>query len=150
MRHRKAGRKLGRTAGHRKALLANIATALFEHKHIMTTEPKAKEVRRTVDRIITFAKSGSLSDRRQVLRTIRNKRVVKNIFEEIAPTFQDRNGGYTRVIKLGSRPGDGADMAMIELVGYEGVLAEKQRSRQEEKEKKDKRKEEKKEKEKEE
>ncbi|MCG8605027.1 50S ribosomal protein L17, partial [bacterium] len=136
MRHRKSGRKLNRTASHRKAVLANLAGSLFDHKQVRTTVAKAKEVRKTVDRMITFAKSGSLADRRQVLKTIRNKKLVKTIFEEIAPTYKDRNGGYTRVIRIGNRNGDGADMAVLELVGFEGVQLEKQKARVEAKAKK--------------
>ncbi|MFQ5636937.1 MAG: 50S ribosomal protein L17 [bacterium] len=142
MRHRKIHRKLGRTASHRKALISNLASALFEHKQIMTTTEKAKEARIKIEKLITFAKRGTLADRRQVLRTIRDKKIVRNLFEEIAPSFEDRNGGYTRVIKLGKRQGDGANMAILELVGFEGVQLEKQKSRQEAKsEKKQKQKE---------
>jgi len=129
MRHRKAHRKLGRTASHRKALLANLAMALLQHKQIRTTTIKAKEVRREVERLITFAKRGTLADRRQVLRRIHDRRVVKNLFDEIAPTYQDRNGGYTRIIKLGQRRGDGAELAILELVGFEGVQLEKQEAK---------------------
>ena len=125
MRHRKAGRKLSRTASHRKATLANLAVALFENKSIKTTTAKAKEARGTVERLITFAKRGDLAARRQVLRTIRNRQVVKTLFDEIAPMYADRPGGYTRVIKLGQRQGDGADLSILELVGYEEVQAEK-------------------------
>jgi len=147
MRHLKAGRKLGRTSSHRKATLANLAAALFAHKSIMTTTPKAKEARSTVERLITFAKRGDLAARRQVLRTIPNKELVRELFEEIAPKYADRNGGYTRVVKIGHRSGDNAAMAIFELVGYEGVQAakiEKKRqqreakSRQAEKEKAEK------------
>ena len=144
MRHRKDNRKLGRTASHRKALLSNLASALFEHKHVKTTTAKAKEVQRSADRLITFAKRGSLADRRQVLRFIRDRNIVKSLFDDIAPKFKDRNGGYTRVIKLGQRRGDGAEMALVELVGYEGILVEKQKSRAEEKAEKEQKKEEKK------
>jgi len=144
MRHRKDNRKLGRTVSHRKALLSNLASALFEHKHVKTTTAKAKEVQRFADRLMSFAKRGSLADRRQVLRFIRDRHIVKTLFEEIAPQFKDRNGGYTRVIKLGQRRGDGAELALVELVGYEGVLVEKQKSRAEEKAEKEEKKEEKK------
>ncbi|MCI0511891.1 50S ribosomal protein L17 [candidate division KSB1 bacterium] len=121
MRHRKSGRKLGRTTSHYHATMANLATALLEHKKIKTTTAKAKELRTVVERLISFAKKGDLSSRRQVLRTIRNRTVVKSLFDEIAPTFTERNGGYTRVIKLGQRFGDAAEIAYIELVGFEGV-----------------------------
>ena len=136
MQHKKANAKLNRTAAHRKALYSNVATSLFEHKQVKTTTAKAKAVRKTVDRLITFAKRGTLADRRQVLRTIHDKSIVKNLFEEIAPTYKERDGGYTRVIKLGRRKGDGAEMALLELVGYEGVLIEKHKSKEEEKTKK--------------
>ncbi len=139
MRHQKSGRKLGRTNSHKKATLANIAQAIFEHKSIMTTTPKAKEARTTVERIITFAKKGDLAARREVLRTIRNKDLVKQIFEEIAPKYAERNGGYTRIVKLGNRSGDNADMSIFELVGYEGLKQEKiekQRQKRQEKKKK--------------
>ena len=136
MRHKKVNAKLNRTAAHRKALYSNVATSLFEHKQVKTTTAKAKAVRKTVDRLITFAKRGTLADRRQVLRTIHNRSIVKNLFDEIAPTYKERHGGYTRVIKLGRRKGDGAEMALLELVGYEGVLMEKHKSKEEEKSKK--------------
>jgi len=136
MRHKKVHAKLNRTAAHRKALYSNVATSLFEHKQIKTTTAKAKAVRKTVDRLITFAKRGTLADRRQVLRTIRDRSVVKNLFDEIAPTYEERHGGYTRIIKLGRRKGDGAEMALLELVGYEGVLMEKYKSKEEDKTKK--------------
>jgi large subunit ribosomal protein L17 len=140
MRHQKSGRKLGRTSSHKKATLSNLALAIFEHKSIITTTPKAKEARTTVERIITFAKKGDLAARREVLRTIRSKELVKQIFEEIAPKYADRNGGYTRIIKLGNRAGDNADMAIFELVGYEGLKQEKiekQRKKRLDKKKKD-------------
>lgn len=140
MRHRKSTKKLGRTTSHRKALTSNVATALFQHKQIRTTTPKAKAIKRTVERLITYAKRGTLADRRQVLRTIHDKKVVQTLFEEIAPTYQDRNGGYTRVIRLGRRKGDGAEIALLELVGYEGVLIDKQRSKEEAKSAKEKKK----------
>ncbi len=125
MRHLKAGRKLGRSTSHRKATLANLAASVLEHKSIITTKPKAKEARGVVERLITFAKRGDLAARRQVLRTIPDKNLVKELFEEIAPKYTDRPGGYTRIIKLGNRQGDNAPMAVFELVGYEGAKAEK-------------------------
>ena len=136
MRHRKVGNKLGRTASHRRALLANLAAALFLHKQVRTTLAKAKEARRTVERLITFAKRGTLADRRQVLRVIRDRKIVKSLFDEIAPKYDGRKGGYTRVIKLGRRRGDGAEMAILELVGYEGVLMDKHKEKEEKKAKK--------------
>jgi len=137
MRHQKSGRKLGRTHSHKKATLANLALALFEHKSIITTTPKAKEARTTVERIITFAKKGDLAARREVLRTIRDKDLVKQIFEEIAPKYAERSGGYTRIVKLGNRSGDNADMSIFELVGYENLKMEKiEKQRQKRQEKK--------------
>jgi large subunit ribosomal protein L17 len=138
MRHLKSGKKLGRTYSHRKAMMANMATSLLEHKSIITTTTKAKEARSVVERLITFAKKGDLAARREVLRTIRNKELVKELFETIAPKYAERAGGYTRVIKIGNRQGDNAAMAVFELVGYEGAKAEKiekQRQKREDKEK---------------
>jgi large subunit ribosomal protein L17 len=116
MRHLKQGRKLGRTTAHRKALLRNLATALLEHERIITTEPKAKELRRVADKLVTLGKRGNLHARRQALQTVRNHSVVQKLFNEIAPRFAERQGGYTRVLHLGYRPGDAAAMAVIELV----------------------------------
>jgi len=106
-------------------MLSNLATAILTHKSIITTTPKAKEARSTVERLITFAKRGDLAARRMVLRTVKDKKLVKELFEEIAPTYADRNGGYTRVIKIGHRKGDNAPLAIFEMVGYEGVQAAK-------------------------
>jgi len=133
MRHRKSFNKLNRTASHRKATLANLATELFIHKKIRTTRVKAKAAQPVVERLITFAKKGSLAARRQVLRTIRDKLVVKELFDEIAPTYASRNGGYTRIIKLGQRQGDGAEVAYLELVDFEGVRKEKKEKKKTEK-----------------
>jgi large subunit ribosomal protein L17 len=119
MRHLKQGRKLGRTTAHRKALLRNLATALMEHERIITTEAKAKELRRVADRLVTLGKRGDLHARRQALRVIRSNAVVRKLFDEVAPRFSERHGGYTRVLHLGYRAGDAAAMAVIELVDYE-------------------------------
>src|SRR5919108_3299246 len=116
MRHLKQGRKLGRTSAHRKALLRNLATALLEHERIITTEPKAKELRRVADKLVTLGKRGSLHARRQALQTVQSTTVVQKLFNEIAPRFAERQGGYTRVLRLGYRPGDAAAMVVIELV----------------------------------
>jgi large subunit ribosomal protein L17 len=116
MRHLKQGRKLGRTTAHRKALLRNLATALLEHERIITTEPKAKELRRVTDKLVTLGKRGDLHARRQALQVVRSNAVVRKLFNEIAPRFAERQGGYTRVLRLGFRPGDAAAMAVIELV----------------------------------
>ena len=119
MRHGKRGRKLGRTASHKRATMNNMATSLFLHGMIRTTKPKAKELRGVAERLITFAKRGDLHARRQVLRRIRNQAVVAKLFDEIAPTFADRQGGYTRVLSLGPRRGDATEVCVIELVGSE-------------------------------
>jgi large subunit ribosomal protein L17 len=116
MRHLKQGRKLGRTSAHRKALLRNLATALFEHERITTTEPKAKELRRVADRLVTLGKRGDLHARRQALQVVRSTDIVRKLFDDIAPRFAERRGGYTRVLRLGYRAGDAAAMAIIELV----------------------------------
>jgi large subunit ribosomal protein L17 len=116
MRHLKQGRKLGRTTAHRKALLRNLATALLEHERITTTEPKAKELRRVADRLVTLGKRGNLHARRQALQVVQSNAVVQKLFNEIAPRFAERQGGYTRILRLGYRPGDAAAMAVIELV----------------------------------
>lgn len=119
MRHRKKGRKLNRTASHRKALMRNLANQLFERKEIKTTTAKAKEARSTVDRLITYAKKGGLHHRRLAFGFLRQKESIKILFDEIAPTYADREGGYTRVMKLGQRQGDGAPMSLLQLVGFE-------------------------------
>jgi large subunit ribosomal protein L17 len=119
MRHRKSNVKLNRSTAHRKALLANLAGSLILHKRITTTIGKARALRSYAERLVTFAKGGSLADRRQVLRKITHRELVKHLFDEIGPRFQDRAGGYTRVIKLGPRPGDNSEMAIVEFVGYE-------------------------------
>ena len=119
MRHRIKGRKLNRTASHKKALIRNLANQLFEHKEIKTTTAKAKEARVTVERLITYAKKGETHHRRLAFSFLRQKESIKTLFDEIAPTFAERQGGYTRVIKLGRRQGDGAHMAILQLVGFE-------------------------------
>lgn len=127
MRHRKDGRKLGRTASHRKAMLANMAANLFLHKQIRTTHPKALEARRFAETLITKAKKGDLHSRRMVLRVIPHKDVVKILFDEIAPQYADRNGGYTRIIKLGQRKNDAAHVSILALVDFDpsGTVAKK-------------------------
>lgn len=115
MRHKVAGRKFSRTSSHRQAMFAALCTALITHEQIRTTLPKAKDLRRVVEPLITKAKKGDLAARREVLKTIRDKEVVAKLFSEIAPRFANRNGGYTRVLKAGFRQGDAADMAIIEL-----------------------------------
>ncbi len=134
MRHRKNIAKLGRTAEHRKATLANLASALIEHRKIKTTHAKAKATQRFVEKLVTLAKKGDLNSRRLVLSRLRNKEAMYLLFSEIAPTFTDRNGGYTRVIHLGRRFGDGAEMSLLEFVGFETV-AKKHKEEHGEKEK---------------
>jgi large subunit ribosomal protein L17 len=115
MRHLKAGRKLNRSASHRRALFRNLVTALFERESIRTTDAKAKEVRRLAERMITLGKNGSLAARRRALGFIQSKSVVKRLFDEIAPRFRERSGGYTRSIKVGIRHGDAAPISVIQL-----------------------------------
>lgn len=116
MRHLKSGRKLNRTSSHRWALMRNLITCLLRDEKIQTTDPKAKEVRRWADRVITLGKRGSLHARRQALEIVRDKAIVRKLFDTIAPRFKDRPGGYTRIIKIGQRRGDAAPISLIELV----------------------------------
>jgi large subunit ribosomal protein L17 len=116
MRHRAKGRQLSRTAEHRKALLRNLAASLFRHDAIVTTEAKAKELRPYAERLITLARRGDLHARRQVERRIQDREILGRLFKEIGPRFATRPGGYTRILKLGHRAGDGADIARIELL----------------------------------
>ena len=122
MRHNKIGRKLGRKTAHRKALMSNLASALITHKRIKTTDAKAKELRMYIEPLVTFAKKGDLHSRRQVLKKIKHKSIVRELFDNIAPTFSNRNGGYTRIIKLGFRDNDCAPISMIEFVGMMGEV----------------------------
>jgi len=117
MRHRAKGKQLSRTASHKRAMLANMATSLFRHDRVVTTQAKAKELRPYAERLITLARRGDLHARRLVERRIKDKAVTHRLFAEIGKRFAARPGGYTRIIKLGHRPGDGADVARIELVG---------------------------------
>ncbi len=116
MRHRAKGRQLSRTASHRRALLNNMVTSLFQHERIVTTEAKAKELRPFAEKLITLARRGDLHARRLVERKIKDRDVLARLFTEIGPRFAGRPGGYTRILKLGHRPGDGADQARIELL----------------------------------
>jgi large subunit ribosomal protein L17 len=116
MRHRKKGRQLSRTASHRKATLRNMATSLFRHGRITTTTAKAKELRPFAERLITLAKRGDLHARRLVARRIGDREVLGKLFDELGPRYESRPGGYTRILKLGNRQGDAAEMALIELV----------------------------------
>jgi large subunit ribosomal protein L17 len=123
------GPRLGGSSSHQKALLANLATSLFEHGRIKTTEPKARALRPYAEKLITHAKKGALHNRREVLKKIRDKDVVHALFEEIGPFFADREGGYTRIIKVEARKGDNAPMAVIELVREKTVSSEADRAR---------------------
>lgn len=126
MKHRVAGRKLGRTSAHRLALLRNLSKELFDKERLHTTLGKAKELRPFAERLVTLSKRETLHARRQVLRHIRDKQVVAKLFDTISARFAQRPGGYTRIIKLGPRRGDSAEMALIELVGAEAAAAEKE------------------------
>jgi len=123
MRHRNAGRKLGRTTAHREMLLRNLVTSLLMYEKIVTTEAKAKELRKLAEKIITLAKRQDLHARRQAAEVIADEKVLKKLFESIGARYKDRNGGYTRITKLDYRMGDGAPLAAIELVGS-GVALE--------------------------
>ncbi len=124
MRHRKKISKLGRTASHRKATLKNLATALITHHKIRTTLTKAKAARSHVERLITYGKKDSVHSRRLAFKFLQNRTLVKKLFDEIAPTYADRKGGYTRIVKLGQRNGDGANLAILQLVGFEENVIE--------------------------
>ena len=123
MAHSKSRRKLGRKAAHRKALMANLSTALITHKKIKTTDAKAKELRMFIEPLITFAKRGDIHARRQVLKKIPHKSVVRELFEVVGPAFTNRDGGYTRITKLGFRDNDCAPISMIEFVDMVSELA---------------------------
>jgi large subunit ribosomal protein L17 len=116
MRHRKKGRKLSRTASHKKATMRNLASSLFRHGRIETTTAKAKELRPFAERLITLAKRGDLHARRLAATKIQDRQVLGSLFDDIGPRFAERPGGYTRILKLGNRKGDAAEMSLIELV----------------------------------
>jgi large subunit ribosomal protein L17 len=116
MRHRKLGRRLGRDSGHRQAMFANMAAALIRHEQIVTTLPKAKDLRRVMDKFITLAKRGDLGSRRMAAARMRDEEMVKKLFDTLGPRYKDRAGGYTRVLRAGFRFGDNAPRAVIELV----------------------------------
>ncbi len=123
------GARLGGSSSHQKAILANLATSLFEHGRIKTTDAKARALRPYAEKLITHAKKGALHNRREVMKKIRDKDVVHTLFAEIAPHFADREGGYTRIIKVENRKGDNAPMAVIELVREKTVVSEADRAR---------------------
>src|SRR5258705_13846058 len=124
MRHRVAGVKLGRTSAHRKAMFRNLVTSLLEHEAVRTTDAKAKEVRRWGDQMITLAKQGTLHARRRAAAVVRQSSIVKKLFDELGPRYASRNGGYTRVIKIGLRAGDAAALSVVELVDRHRAEAE--------------------------
>ncbi|MEM7466707.1 MAG: 50S ribosomal protein L17 [Pseudomonadota bacterium] len=116
MRHRQSGRQLNRNSSHRKAMFRNMATSLFKHELIRTTVPKAKELRRTAEPLITMAKTDSVANRRLAFARLRDKEIVNKLFTELGPRYDQRPGGYLRILKCGFRPGDKAPMAIVELV----------------------------------
>ncbi len=119
MRHKKTGRKLGRNSDHRKAMFRNMAVSLIVHESISTTLPKAKELRRTIEPLITLAKEDGVAKRRRAFDKLRDKAAVGKLFDEIGPRFKERTGGYLRILKKGSRSGDSAQMALVQLTDYE-------------------------------
>jgi len=129
MRHQKAGRKLGRTTSHKEAMLRNMVTSFFKHEKVITTDIKAKELRKVAEKMITLGKNESLHARRQAASVVRERGVVKKLFEEISPRYKDRAGGYTRIIKAGFRVGDNAPLAVIELIPQEVKKEEKPKAK---------------------
>lgn len=130
MRHLKAYRKLNRTSSHRSLMLRNLVTSLFEHERVETTLMKAKEARRIAERMITLGKRGTLHARRQAASVLMKKSVVKKLFDEIAPKYEKRNGGYTRILRVGYRKGDGAPLAFLELVEEEIAVKKKKKKKE--------------------
>ncbi len=124
MRHQKSGRKLNRNSSHRKAMFRNMAASLMEHEVIRTTVPKAKELRRVVEPLITLSKSDSVAKRRLAFSRLRNQEIVSKLFNELGPRYKERPGGYMRILKCGYRPGDKAPMALVELVDRPVVEAD--------------------------
>ena len=118
MRHRRTGKKLGRDSAHRRALYSNLSASLIEHGRIRTTEAKAKAVKPIAEQMITLGRRGDIHARRQALAYLRSQEVVHELFSEVGPRFRDRQGGYTRIVKIGPRPGDSAPMAYLELVDF--------------------------------
>ena len=130
MRHRKSGLKLGKTASHRQSMFKNMVTSLFKHDRIRTTDVKAKELRRWVDHVITLAKRGDLHARRQVMNIVRDKNLVHELFENAADKYSNRSGGYTRIVKIGRRPGDAAPLSLIELIDSENAPKKSRKTKQ--------------------
>jgi len=136
MRHLKQGRKLGRTSSHRTAMLRNMAASLIEHEALTTTVPKAREARRFVERLITLGKRGTLAHRRRAASRLQDERLTKKLFEEVAPRFADRPGGYTRIVKLAKfRQGDGTQLCRLELVEKKEEKKEKAKKKKAKKKK---------------
>ncbi len=129
MRHRNKVKKLGRTAAHRRATLRNIARAMIEHHQIKTTLAKAKAARSYIERLVTYGKKDTVAARRLAFKFLQNHKLVKKLFDEIAPTFADRDGGYTRIIKLGHRQGDGAELAVLQFVGFEPLIIDEKKEK---------------------
>lgn len=121
MRHLKTGRKLNRSASHRLALMRNLVTSLFRHERIQTTDPKAKELRGWADHVITLGKEGTLHARRQAIGIVQDEGLVRKVFDSLVPRYKDRPGGYTRIVKVGWRHGDGAPLSLIELLPADGA-----------------------------
>ena len=119
MRHKKLGRRFGRQSAHRQAMFSNMAAALIKHEQIVTTLPKAKDLRPIVEKLVTLGKRGDLHARRQALSVLRSQEVVHKLFADVGPRMADRPGGYSRIVKLGNRPGDAAEMVYLELVDFE-------------------------------
>lgn len=130
MRHRKAGKQLGRNSSHRRALLRNLTTALFKHEQIETTDSKARQLRPVAEKVMTLAKRGDLHARRQALAYLTEKAVVHRLFDELKASYTDRQGGYVRIVKKGQRKGDGAPVSVVQLLAVEGVgKGEKQKGK---------------------
>jgi len=132
VRHLKSGRKLGRTSEHRLALMRNLVTSLYKYERIETTLAKAKELRSPAEKLITMAKNGTLHARRNAFKMVRDKTILKKLFDNIGPRYSTRNGGYTRIFKLGNRMGDCAPMAIIELVDRDLASAPKRKQKKKE------------------
>ncbi|MCA1796102.1 MAG: 50S ribosomal protein L17 [Geobacteraceae bacterium] len=123
MRHNKSGRRLGRNSSHRKAMLRNMVTSLLDQEKITTTDARAKELRKLAEKMITLGKKGDLHARRQALSVIQDKKVVAKLFDRLAPRYAERNGGYTRIMKVGNRAGDNAPVSIIEFVEHDQSVA---------------------------
>jgi large subunit ribosomal protein L17 len=123
MRHNKSGRRLGRNSSHRKAMLRNMVTSLLDQEKITTTDARAKEVRKLAEKMITLGKKGDLHARRQALSVVQDKNVVAKLFDRLAPRYAERNGGYTRIMKVGNRAGDNAPVSIIEFVEQDQAVA---------------------------